>query len=187
MINLLLIGMTEIYKRRITELGRVGPDKYFDTEYFMDLIQEQNDEEIWSEANEQRSFKVKIRDFVKRNPDYNIPGFDMDGNQEIILTEFAPKMLRNIRKDFLQEHEMLDSFIPANNQTAIYNFKLGQGKSPSFFFFSDNKLLMLKTCTPSEKKLLFDANFLSEYFKYIMLNPDTLLMKIFGCYEVILG
>jgi len=70
---------------------------------------------------------------------------------------------------------------------AIYNFKLGQGKSPSFFFFSDNKLLMLKTCNPSEKKLLFDANFLAEYFKYVMTNPETLLMKIFGCYEVVIG
>ena len=101
MINVLLIGMTEIYKRRITELGRLGPDRYFDTEYFQDLINEGNNEEIWSEANEQRSFKIKIKDFVRRNPDYNIPGFDMDGKQEVLVTEYAPKMLRNIRKNYL--------------------------------------------------------------------------------------
>jgi hypothetical protein len=44
--------MTEIFKRRITELGRLGPDRYFDTEYYMDMIHEENHDEIWSEANE---------------------------------------------------------------------------------------------------------------------------------------
>ena len=69
----------------------------------------------------------------------------------------------------------------------MYNFKTGGGKSPSFFFFSDNNLMMLKTLKPSEKKILFDQGFLLDYFKYIIQNPDSLLMKIFGVYEMQIG
>jgi len=69
----------------------------------------------------------------------------------------------------------------------MYNFKTGSGKSPSFFFFPDNNLLMLKTLKPSEKDILFDKGFLLAYFKYVMQNPSTLLMKIFGIYEMKIG
>ena len=66
----------------------------------------------------------------------------------------------------------------------MFNFKAGSGKSPSFFFFSDNKLLMLKTLKESEKKILHFKEFLQKYFVFITENPDSLLMRIYGIYQV---
>jgi len=79
---------------------------------------------------------------------------------------------------------MLQCFIPNKNMSGMYNFQIGQGASPSFFFFSDNKMLMLKTLKESEDQILFKKGFLLDYFKYIMNNPDTLIMKIFGVYQL---
>ena len=71
--------------------------------------------------------------------------------------------------------------------TGMYNFRTGDGKSPSFFFFPDNNRLMLKTLKDSEYEILFQKGFLLEYFKYIRSNPNSLLMMIFGVYEMNIG
>ena len=71
--------------------------------------------------------------------------------------------------------------------SGMYNFRTGGGKSPSFFFFPDNNKLMLKTLKESEKDILFQKGFLLDYFKFILKNPETLLMKIFGVYEMQIG
>lgn len=44
--------------------------------------------------------------------------------------------------------------------------------------------MMLKTLKPSEVDILFAQDFLENYFKYMMENPDSLLSKIFGVFEV---
>ena len=46
---------------------------------------------------------------------------------------------------------------------------MGDGKSPSFFFFSDNSLLMIKTMKQEEFDILFDTEetFLLDYLKHI--------------------
>ena len=62
---------------------------------------------------------------------------------------------------------MLKTFIPTKNMQGMFNFKTGEGKSPSFFFFPDNKLLMLKTLKPSEKEILLNKGFLLKYMKYV--------------------
>lgn len=70
--------------------------------------------------------------------------------------------------------------------TSINSFKTGGGKSPSFFFFTENNLLMMKTMKNSEKDILLDGEFLLDYFVYLMkdTNHESLLMKIFGMYEI---
>lgn len=69
----------------------------------------------------------------------------------------------------------------------MYNFRTGEGKSPSFFFFSDNNLLMLKTLKDSEFDILFSKGFLLDYFKHLESNPNSLLMKILGVYQLKIG
>ena len=81
----------------------------------------------------------------------------------------------------------MQSFIPNKNMAGMYNFKTGGGKSPSFFFFSDNNKIMMKTLKESEMTILFDKNFLLYYFQYLMTNPNSLLMKIFGVYKLVIG
>ena len=66
----------------------------------------------------------------------------------------------------------------------MYNFRTGDGKSPAFFFFSDNQLFMLKTMKESEFDILMKQGFLLDYYKHINSNPDSLLMKIYGIYKI---
>ena len=73
------------------------------------------------------------------------------------------------------------------------NFKTGNGKSPSFFFFTDDKKFMIKTVKSSEMDILFskNENFLQKYFDYLQMDKekpiDSLLMKILGVYELHIG
>ena len=68
--------------------------------------------------------------------------------------------------------------------TGMYNFRTGDGKSPSFFFFSDNQLFMLKTMKESEFDILMKQGFILDYYKHINANPESLLMKIYGIYRI---
>lgn len=43
---------------------------------------------------------------------------------------------------------------------------------------------MLKTLKESEVKILFESNFMVDYYKYIMSNRDSLLSRILGVYEM---
>ena len=103
------------------------------------------------------------------------------------MTEYAPLLFRNVRKNFVTEEEIYKAFIPSNNPEGMKNFKTGGGKSPSFFFFTDDKKFMIKTLKKSEKEILLAKGFLEDYFMHLMKNPDSLLMKIFGIFELELG
>ena len=107
----------------------------------------------------------------------------MSGDQ-ITITEFAPNLFKNIRQKFLSEYVMLECFKPQFNYHALHHFMTGKGKSPSYFFFTDNKLLMLKSLKLEEFKLIFSTNFISKYYKYIISNDNSLLSKILGVYQV---
>ena len=43
---------------------------------------------------------------------------------------------------------------------------------------------MIKTLKKSELKILFDTNFMVDYYKYIVQNTDSLLSRILGVYEL---
>ena len=79
---------------------------------------------------------------------------------------------------------MLESVVPSANQKAIYSFDMGQGRSPSYFFFTDNRVIMIKTMKSDEVKILFDSQdgIIVNYMKHISEQPDSLLSKIFGVY-----
>lgn len=74
--------------------------------------------------------------------------------------------------------------VPSANFKGIHNFDVGSGRSPSFFFFTDNKLLMIKTMKPEEVKILFDKNdgILLDYMRHISQHPGSLLSKLFGVF-----
>lgn len=46
---------------------------------------------------------------------------------------------------------------------------------------------MLKTLKVSEFDILFSKGFLLEYYKHLRSNPNSLLMKILGVYEMVIG
>ena len=56
------------------------------------------------------------------------------------MIEYAPKIFEEIRKQLdISIENLIESLCPENNYEAIHNFLTGSGKSPSFFFFSDDK------------------------------------------------
>ena len=110
--------------------------------------------------------------------------FDIDSGDLIIVKEFAPRIFRNLRKNILTEDLLLETFKPCFNFQGIHNFSTGSGKSPSFFFFSDNKQFMLKNLKKSEMDILKDGKFLISYYKYLKENPNSLLNRFLGIYEV---
>ena len=63
--------------------------------------------------------------------------------------------------------------------------KVSEGKSGSFFFFSHNKMFLIKTLTSSELNTFLE-HFVWDYYDHLVNNPETLLAKIYGVYTVII-
>ena len=63
--------------------------------------------------------------------------------------------------------------------------KESEGKSGSFFFFSHNKMFLIKTLTSSELNTFLE-HFVCDYYDHLVNNPETLLAKIYGVYTVII-
>jgi 1-phosphatidylinositol-4-phosphate 5-kinase len=63
---------------------------------------------------------------------------------------------------------------------------MGAGRSPSYFFFTDNSMIMIKTMKKEEAAILFDEEkgILLDYVKHVCENPDSLLSKFLGIYAV---
>ena len=49
----------------------------------------------------------------------------MGKNDQVLITELAPEIFRSIRKAYLKEDELLESFKPSNNFLGIHNFDTG--------------------------------------------------------------
>ena len=180
LINQVLIGMTEMTQKRIQLLARVGEEAYYDGKYFeenMNLNKGPNSkgyDELLTECQEVSTFNVCTSYFREQNQELLIPNFDINDTEKITIKEYAPKIFRNIRRKFIREKDLFDSFVPNKNMDAIHNFKTGGGKSPSFFFFSQNKMLMLKTMKKSEKDIMLNnGNFLLHYFQHLMEDTNN--------------
>ena len=100
------------------------------------------------------------------------------------VIDYAPKCfyyLRNLEK--IDIDNMIESFLPKNNKQGI---KKSQGKSGSFFISTDDNKYMIKTLKSDELELLKHA-FLKEYIEHLKNNPRSLLCRLYGMYNIILG
>ena len=184
---MILIGLTDVYYRNRDTLNRQGEEHYYETDFINQTIADDQHEELWRFTNQVDCHITIMKKFTKRHKLDCIPGEDnlFDNQSHVKIKEYGPKVFRSIRKTYgIKEQDLLKTFIPIKNMEGMFNFKTGGGKSPSFFFFPDNKLLMLKTLKPSEKDILLQKGFLLQYFKYVMKNPKTLLMKFYGLYSI---
>ena len=50
--------------------------------------------------------------------------------------------------------------------------------------FTDDKRLMIKTMKKAEKELFIDTDLCSLYFTYITENENSMILKIYGAYEI---
>ena len=100
------------------------------------------------------------------------------------VIDYAPKCFYNLRKlEKINIDDMISSFLPKNNKQGI---KKSPGKSGSFFISTDDNKYMIKTLKSDELELLKHA-FLSQYYQHIKKNPNSLLCRLYGMYNIILG
>lgn len=118
--------------------------------------------------------KYKFGDETIENTDY----------LDVEVIDYCPKVFAYLRKlEKIDIDKMIESFLPKNNKQGI---KESQGKSGSFFISTDNNKYMIKTLKSDELELL-KYIFLKEYVHHIEKNPDSLLCRLYGMYNVILG
>lgn len=87
--------------------------------------------------------------------------------------------------DGLNNDELSKSLDLERNAESIRETKESLGASGSFFFFSYDRRLIIKTITSQEEDCLL--SFLPEYYLYLCENPHTLLSKIYGIYNIEIG
>lgn len=60
--------------------------------------------------------------------------------------------------------------------------QFSEGKSGSFFYFTQDRRYVIKTVNTEEKKFL--SKIASSYYNYIKSNPDSLIVRLYGLYQV---
>ena len=103
---------------------------------------------------------------------------------DVKVINYAPKCFAYLRKiEKINIDEMVESFLPKNNKQGI---KKSEGKSGSFFISTDDNKYMIKTLKADEVELIKHV-FLRKYVNYITKNPNSLLCRLYGMYNIILG
>ena len=134
--------------------------------------------------------KFNKNDFVDSiKYEINFSNFDLNDNEtknseylDIKIIEYAPKcfaFLRNLED--INIDNMIKCFLPQNNKAGM---KKSAGKSGSFFISTDNGEYMIKTLKYDEFELIRNS-FLQQYIEYIRNNPQSLLCRIYGIYNLI--
>jgi hypothetical protein len=145
-------------------------------------IDQLTQKEVEEDMEKVNKYTLQTTDFEEKNPGMVIEDFKMDSSSTISIVEYSPKIFRSIRQDIISSEDIFKSLIPRVNFHGIHNFSTGDGKSPSFFFFSDNRLIMLKTLKDSEMSILYDDKFLPSYYSHVMKHKDSLLSRLLGVY-----
>ena len=123
---------------------------------------------------------ITINDFPLKDRDQEVAHSKY---LNVNIVEYAPKIfafLRNLENINLDQ--MIESFLPKNNKKGISE---SQGKSGSFFISTDDNRYMVKTLRSDEFELIRHT-FLNKYVQYITHNPNSLLVRIYGMYNIIL-
>ena len=139
---------------------------------------------------------ISIIDFEKENESsikhtINLNTFNLDDQSvsesqfiDVKIIDYAPRIFAYLRSlENIDIDQMSESFLPKNNKKGISE---SQGKSGSFFISTDDNQYMIKTLKVDEFDLI-RKTFLNEYEKYIKKNPNSLLCRIYGMYNIILS
>jgi 1-phosphatidylinositol-4-phosphate 5-kinase len=123
----------------------------------------------------------------------NSPGVDMNETllkstfktikAKVKIEEMAPNVFAFLRQlDGIDQNEIQASLLPENNIEAAEKAGESQGKSGSFFFFSQDKKFIIKTMTNSDldtfKKLFVD------YANHVSAHKSSLLARVYGIFTI---
>lgn len=122
--------------------------------------------------------------FVKRNLTLNSKS---KPNQEVKddeyeFIELAPTLFKNIRRMHNIDDPMVRSIFNTSNIKEL-DITISSGKGGSFFIKPiHGGRMLIKSITKPEYELI--QNFLSDYYCYLLMNPNTYLNPIIGVYKL---
>lgn len=104
-----------------------------------------------------------------------------------VFLDYCPKVFHNIRiKSGYSTYEYYESLNPSKFlEKALNNQQFSSGKSGSFFCFSPDKRIIVKTISSQDAKTLYKI--LKQYYQHIIDNPDTLILRILGLFSIHVG
>lgn len=106
-------------------------------------------------------------------------------NEDIHVIEYSPDVFAFLRiRDGYDNTVLRDSLLPEKNMKAVFKAGESQGKSGSFFFFSQDQNFIIKTMTESDFKAF--QRIQKAYFKRVCTDKNSLLARIYGIYSVIM-
>lgn len=105
-------------------------------------------------------------------------------NQKLTIIEHYPDVFRSIRSLYgIKQDSLSKSFSLESNIYNLDELSKSEGKSGSLFFFTYDKIFILKTIPEREYNSLTGA-FLQYYYEYLKANRVSLLVKIYGLYTI---
>lgn len=107
-------------------------------------------------------------------------------NEDVEVIEYAPDVFAFLRAmDGYNNDNIKRSLHPDNNKKSVFKAGESQGKSGSFFFFSEDEKFIIKTMTESD----FNAfmRLFRSYVRHICRNRKSLLARVYGIYSVRMG
>ena len=117
--------------------------------------------------------------------------FGLKKQETFYLREYAGIIFNNIRHTFGYDKDaFIASISPQDFVTeimissqTIFEELCSTGKSGSLFYYTRDGKFIVKTIGKDEYKFL--KKILPEYFKHIKSNPNTLITKFLGCYQLV--
>lgn len=111
--------------------------------------------------------------------------------ETFFLNEYAGIIFNNIRHSFgYDKDSFISSISPQDFVTeimissqTIFEELCSTGKSGSLFYYTRDGKFIVKTISKVEYNFL--KKILPNYFKHIKANPNTLITKFLGCYELV--
>lgn len=116
---------------------------------------------------------------------------DSSDYEAVLITETGaftfedtyPDIFHNIRSlSGISSDDYYSMLNPEEFLNNEYNQKFSDGKSGSFFCFSSNKRLIVKTIPKHEADCL--KRFMKDYYRYLERNNNSLLMRVLGLYSI---
>jgi hypothetical protein len=105
-------------------------------------------------------------------------------DKEVVVDAFFVHGFAKLRAQDGITHEMIEySLCQKRNRSNVFKAGEASGASGSFFFFSHDKLFVIKTMTPSEREFFF-SRFGKSYFNYFEKNPNSFIARIYGVFTV---
>lgn len=98
-----------------------------------------------------------------------------------IVSHAEDKFAKIIKLNGMKPEDIMESLVISENMDKVFKAGEGAGESGSFFFFSKDNKLLIKTMSKQERIIFL--NMLDDLIKYLTENNNqSLLARIYGIY-----